>query len=348
MRSAKSCLCCGSGGFAGVIGGSRFAALLLCVVACAIAAGCGSIGEPLYPATKIPIKVTDLGAVERGDQIDVAFTAPSQTTEGLTIKTPGRIELAIGPSTGPGFNIDSWARDSQIIDITPPVTPGLVSKRIPVQPYVGKDELIAVRVANEKGRFSDWSNPVPLTVGPPLTTPAGLKTEATAQGIVVTWMASPGAAQYRIYRKAPDEQTPTQLATSEQPSYTDSTAEFDKTYSYYVDAERDKIVSEVAGPVAITPKDIFPPAVPTGLSVSAGVNAVELSWDRNTESDFKEYRVLRAEGDGAFTQIVAGLDAPLYSDTTVQSGKRYRYEIVAVDQLGNASQPSAPVDITVP
>ena len=31
------------------------------------------MGEPLYPALKIPTRVSDLTAVERGDQIDVTF-----------------------------------------------------------------------------------------------------------------------------------------------------------------------------------------------------------------------------------------------------------------------------------
>jgi fibronectin type 3 domain-containing protein len=75
---------------------------------------------------------------------------------------------------------------------------------------------------------------------------------------------------------------------------------------------------------------------------------VELAWERNTEPDFKEYRVFRAEGDGPFHQIAAGLDAPSYSDHAVESGKRYRYRISGVDQNGNASEPSSPVEVTVP
>ena len=100
--------------------------------------------------------------------------------------------------------------------------------------------------------------------------------------------------------------------------------------------------------MTITPRDIFPPAVPAGLTASAGVGSVELAWERNTEPDFKEYRVFRAEGDGAFNQIAAGLDAPSYSDHAVESGKRYRYRISAVDQNGNVSEPSSPVEVTVP
>ncbi len=115
-----------------------------------------------------------------------------------------------------------------------------------------------------------------------------------------------------------------------------------------MEAFHDKTVSEIAGPVSVTPKDIFPPAVPTGLTASIGIGSIEMAWERNTEPDFKEYRISRAEGSGAFVQIAAGLEAPTYSDRNVESGKHYRYRITAVDQSGNASEPSNPVEATAP
>jgi len=326
----------------------RVAAILWCVLGYAVMVGCGSVGEPLYPALKIPTRVSDLSAVERGNQIDVAFTIPAQTTEGLTLKTIGKIELRIGPNTeGAGFEVNRWAAGAQQVDVAPPAAPGFVRKAIPAQPFAGNDEVVAVRVANEKGRFSDWSNVVTVSVEQPLATPSNFKAEPEPQGVQLSWTA-PGSAKFNIYRKTEDEKTPTLLASSDQPSYLDTTAEFGKTYEYYVEGTHDKTVTEVAGPVNITPRDIFPPAVPAGLTASAGVGAVELAWERNTETDFKEYRVFRAEGDGPFVQIAAGLDAPTFSDHMVESGKRYRYRVSAADQTGNVSQPSRPVEVTVP
>jgi hypothetical protein len=325
------------------------APLLLCsVLAYAITVACGSVGEPLYPALKIPNRVIDLSAIERGDQSDITFTTPAQTTEGLTIKSIGKIELRIGPNTeGPNFEVNRWATTAQQIDVPVPPSPGFVRKMIPAQPFVGKDEVVAVRVAGEKGRFSDWSNVVTVSVEQPLANPSNIKAESAPQGVQLTWTA-PGSTKFNIYRKTEQEKTPNILASSDQPSYLDNTAEFGKTYEYYIEGLHDKTATEVAGPVTITPKDIFPPAVPTGLTASAGVGSVELAWERSTEPDFKEYRVFRAEGDGAFTQIAAGLNAPSYSDHAVESGKRYRYEVSAVDQYGNVSQPCSPVEVTVP
>ncbi len=84
------------------------------------------------------------------------------------------------------------------------------------------------------------------------------------------------------------------------------------------------------------------------MTASIGIGTIELAWNRNTESDFKEYRVLRSEENGPFAEIARGLDAPVYSDHAVQSGKRYRYEVLAAAQNGFASVPSAPVSIVAP
>ena len=323
------------------------AATVLCLVTSTLTISCGSIGEPLYPALKIPDRASDLSAVERGANIDISFTIPPQTTEGLALTAIGKIDLRAGPNPGPGFDFNNWANAAEPIDVPTPSTPGLVRKQIPAGRFLGKDLIIGVRIANAKGRFSDWSNLVTLAVDPPLATPANLKAEAAPQGVQLTWDGG-SAAQFRIYRKTGDLNTPALLASSDQPSYVDATAETGKPYEYYVEALHDKAVSEIAGPVTITPQDIFPPAVPAGLTASAGVATVELAWERNTEPDFKEYRLFRAEGDGAFAPIAAGLDVPAYSDHAVESGKRYRYQLVAVDQNGNVSAPSNPVEVTVP
>jgi hypothetical protein len=75
---------------------------------------------------------------------------------------------------------------------------------------------------------------------------------------------------------------------------------------------------------------------------------VELAWNRNTESDFKEYRVLRSEEGGPFIEVARGLDAPIYSDRAIQTGKHYRYEVLAVDEGGRPSAPCEPVEIIAP
>ena len=217
----------------------------------------------------------------------------------------------------------------------------------PLEEFVGKDVVVAVRLANAKGRNSDWSNFVTVSVEQPLAKPADLKASAVPEGVALTWNA-PSGTQFRVFRQTEQEQKPSPLGTAADPKYLDTSTEYGKTYQYFVQSFRDKTESDVTGPVSVTPKDIFPPHVPTGLTASAGLGSVELAWERNTEPDFKEYRVYRSEADGPFSQIADGLEAPSYSDHNIESGKHYRYRVAALDQAGNASEPCDPVETIAP
>lgn len=310
-------------------------------------AGCGSVGEPLYPALNIPMPVVDLSAVERGDQIDINFTISSKTTEGLILKDIGSVELRVGPNAANEFRADAWADSAKRLDVPLPAQSGAVHFATPAREFIGKEVLVGVRVGNPRGRMSAWSNFVIVGVEQPLAIPANLRANAVVQGVLLTWTA-PNQTSFRIYRKAGEEKEPSLLASSDKPEYVDATTEYGKAYDYYVQAIHGKTESDVLGPQSITPKDIFPPAVPTGLNVSAGVGAIELSWDRNTEPDFKAYQVFRSEGDGPFVKIAEGLEGPSYSDHKIESGKHYRYRISAVDQTGNPSEQSPPVEAIAP
>jgi hypothetical protein len=309
--------------------------------------GCGSIGEPMYPALKIPIRVTDLTAVERGDKIDVRFTIQNHTTEGMLLTELGSVDLRIGPAPASGFNANDWANDAKKIDVSPLPKPGAAHAEIPVRDLIGKQLVVGVRLGNDRGRMSDWSNFYPLSVETPLAKPTGLNANPVPEGVRLTWNA-PDQKVFRIFRKAGEQSQPSQLATADKPEYVDTTTEYGTTYYYYVQGIHDKTESDIVESGAITPKDIFPPQVPTGLTASAGVGAVELAWTRNTETDFKEYRVFRSEENSPYVQIAAGLEAPIYSDHKVESGKHYRYRVSAVDQTGNPSEQSEPVEVIVP
>ena len=308
--------------------------------------GCGYIGEPLYPALNIPTRVSDLAAVERGSRIDVTFTIPPLTTEGLTLKQIHGVELRAGPNTG-DFEINRWAASAKRIEVAAPSQPGPMQVPVPVEGFVGQEIIVAARVVNAKGRASAWSNPVVIRVETPLATPAAFSAKAAPEGVRLTWTA-PGEAAFRIYRVAPGETGPALLASTTELQYVDATTEYGKTYTYYVQGVHDKAESDGAGPATITPKDEFPPAPPAGLAAAVSGDSIELSWERSTESDFKEYRVYRSAEGGPFEQIAAGLEAPGYSDRKLPSGKRYRYRVTAVDQSGNPSEPSSIVEAVAP
>ena len=314
------------------------------VLGVALSTGCGYVGDPLPPALHIPHAVADLAVKQVGDQLLVSFTIPGTTTEDLPVKTAA-IDLRIGPSQSP-FDLDSWAAGVEAARYEPR-PPGPVELRFPVAQWAGKDTVFAVRLQNARGRYSAWSPPVTLQVVAPVDTPRGVRAASHPKGVRLTWQPQPGA-EWLVFTQAPGDQEFKPAATVNTPEFIHETQALGKPHSYRVQARRGHALSEMAPAVSITPEDKFGPATPRALTAIAGLNTIELAWERNTDADLKGYRVLRADTRGGFAPQGDLVEAPAYSDRAVEPGKTYRYQIVAVDQLGNESTPSEPVEITAP
>lgn len=318
--------------------------LLTVASLCFLCASCGYVGDPLPPALNIASPITDLRAVERGDRLQLDFTIPPLTTEGLTLARLGTVELRVGPGGSP-FDTNRWAETSKAYPLDIGQT-GTVHAEVPAAPWVGKEVVAGIRVINPKGRSSDWSNLVSIRVLPPVPAPANLVAASDPKGVRLRWRSP--ERSFRVYRKAPGEKAPTLAGTSEAPEFADASAQFGTPYEYWVEALRDQAESNRSESVVFTPKDEFPPEVPAGLTVVPGIGTVELVWDRNTEPDLRGYRVYRAEEGAAPARLAEWVETPAYSDRAVQSGKKYRYTIAALDQAGNESRQSAAVEVTAP
>lgn len=284
--------------------------------------GCGYVGDPLPPALNIPEKVSDLRAVQRGGKIIIDFTIPARTTEGLLIKRLGPPDLQIGDKP-----------------VEAPSDKGHIE--VPAKDWIGQDAAVRVRINNARGRYSDWSNTVTLSVVPGLEPPSDLVAKSDPQGVRITWAGA--GEKWRVVRLG-DSKT----AEVDHAEYLDTDASFGKEHRYQVVALLKAAESEPSAVVSITPKDEFPPAVPVALTALAGIDSVELSWDRNTEEDLKGYRMYRAVEAGPLAGVAALVEEPSYSDKTVIPGKKYRYAVSAIDQAGNESAKSAPIEIAMP
>src|SRR5579863_1836930 len=318
---------------------------LLFVMSALLWSGCGYVGEPLTPALRIPARVTDLSAIERGSQIVVTFTLPTHTTEGLVIKDPVTFEVGVGTLPNP-FQVDVWAAGARISSGAPPTAP-TVRQGVPAGEWIDKFVLAGVKITAWNGRSAGWSNLVPLSIVAPLAQPENLHAEGVSTGVRLTWQGS--APRYRIYRRVGAERQSTLLGETDHPEYTDP-AEYGTAYHYSVEAMHTggdiHAFSEVCPEVGITPIDRFPPAVPAGLKALSSTNSIELVWDRDTEPDLAGYRIYRAQGSGAFEKLAETQEVPSYSDHQIEAGKTYRYAVSAFDKLGNESEKSRPVEIS--
>jgi hypothetical protein len=302
--------------------------------------GCGYVGPVLPPLLDIPVQVPYVNAAEYGDKIIVEFTQPDLTTEGNPIHNLRLLEVRVGPPVTP-LMPQIWEKTAKEYPV-PKAGPGPFTREIPVSDWLNQEVLISVRAIGDRGGHAAWATFKFLKIEPPLPQPSALNAANVAEGVKLTWKGT--ASKYRIYR-ALGEATPEKLDDSDRPEFVDATTQYDKTYKYQVQAITDDVHgSIVSEPASCTPIDTFAPAVPGALTAIVGVSTVELAWTRNTESDFRGYNVYRSTDGGPFVKIAELIVAPTFSDNKIEAGKKYRYEISAVDLKGNESAHSTPAD----
>lgn|GEM_PF-2381464 len=91
-----------------------------------------------------------------------------------------------------------------------------------------------------------------------------------------------------------------------------------------------------------TTPDTTAPAIPAGLTASAGSGQVTLSWSANTESDLQGYNIYR----GTTKLNTAPATGTTYTATGLTNGTSYSFQISAVDTSGNESAKSTAVSAT--
>ena len=184
--------------------------------------------------------------------------------------------------------------------------------------------------------------------------PSQLAFKGDAKGVYLTWRSQPLPERtgWRVWRSSEETPEPALLGVATEPSWFDTTAIVGRQYSYWVQAARlegerppESSPSEI---LSVAFRDEFPPAPPSGLTAIAGLNAIELAWERNTESDLAGYQVYRAAAGGPFEKLGPAVTLPAASDPAAEPGILYRYAVSALDSAGNESKPCAPVEIAGP
>lgn len=160
------------------------AALLLCLMQ-----GCASPGPPRAPSLRLPERVTDLEAQRRGGAVDLRFTTPTRTADGLLLNAPVIASLCRAVDDGPCQPTASFPGGQT-------VTGTVVWKDIlPAELASGADRRLTYKVQlfNPDHRTAGWSDAAWAAAG---EAPPGVDAfiaEGSREGIILRWQTRPQA-----------------------------------------------------------------------------------------------------------------------------------------------------------
>lgn len=331
------------------------------------AVACGHKGPPQAPLRPVPVAVSAWSVERMGAAVRLQFTVPDANRDGSTPPAVNRVEIfALSqaadatPPTGAAVAVPANLIATVSVKSAEPPAPGAPPDPRPaagevashvdaVAASAGESATPMVRyymVVPAAGRRRGPASailPVPLSVSP--AAPTGVKADYTEQTLTVAWDVSAPGQRYVIEETDERGAGATRLSGAPLDAVTfDLPVQFGQVRCFAVRAVETRgavsVIGEPSPPVCVTPRDRFPPPVPTGLLVVPGDGAIELAWTGVAAPDLAGYVVLRGDGaNGALQPLTpAPLAAASYRDTTVRAGATYVYTVIAVD---TATPPNA-------
>lgn len=350
--------------------------LVLLLILSGFLTACGKIGDPVAPEVRAPLIVKDLDVEQRGAHLILKFPFKRESRTKLQ-----RIDVyrMVEPLDAPmGLPIETFSeRASVVYSILADDVPlgssdvGYTDELNVKSDLETKRYRYAVRVYDADGRgarFSNYATIQPLVnlALPPVI----LAAKQVEKQVEITWDPPPGninetypanVAGYNIYRRQGGAFNKINAEPLREPRFIDRDFQFGGNYQYVVRSLSFKpgsaslselIESDASPPLEHRPKDTFPPAPPTSITVASINGIVSLFWPLSAEPDVVGYNIYRAEEESAPPEKWVKINPELHKtasfrDDHAQVGKKYFYQITAVDASGNESVRSETVSETV-
>jgi fibronectin type 3 domain-containing protein len=356
--------------------GARLVAALL-VGALAASGGCGKKGPPVAPETRVPQAPDGVAAVVGPDGIEVAWTNPNRRADRSRLRDLDSVRVYRTTDDGAGEPRAAIRSGERIagydllatIKLSRPDPARVDGRAVRILDRRdladGRRYTYVVTASDSTGRTSPPSRRESVVyIGPP-EPPTGLTGDAGEREARLAW-APPAALQgggsltgtitYEVLRAASPDVAPAAITRTPVPDtrFTDTGLENERTYHYAVRAVRTHAGgiarSDLSARIAVTPRDMTPPAAPTGLVAIPSPGTVRLSWKASPEPDVAGYIVYRQAATGDPVRV-GSVTAPAttFTDRAVRAGD-YRYVVTAFDRASrpNESARSEPAAVSVP
>lgn len=348
----------------------RFSVLLLTLAAVCLFCGCAAEAPPRPPRIQTPQPVKDLRVTQVGRALILDFTTPRLATDGRRLTKPIGVELFRQVKPPGGLQPGPFVATKPWVSIKPQILGQFergnriryTARMAPQQFSQSVGSVFSFRAVTltrgfrGRPRESDPSNIAStrlLDVSAPVV---GLQAKQTPHALELRWSTPnksltgapiSGLTGYRIYRALKSQPGILNLVGDvSSAADQDRRFQFGQTYVYKVRAvfTQDGYTAMTADsePVEVTPREIFPPPPPTGLTAVYTGKAVELIWKPEIEPNLAGYNVYRLEpGKPAERLNPQLLRTPAFTDRAITQATRTIYWVTAVDGVQNESQPSA-------
>lgn len=350
--------------------------LLLMAAILAGGVGCGKRKPPLPPIERVSQRA-EISGTQRGDRVFLSWPLKVKNAGAGDLNNIARVDVyRLAERAGATTNLseEEFASGSTLI-ASVDVTAQDFSNRSMMWSdrldFAGQTARLryAVRFVNEAGQKAGFSNFIVIepTAGV-ADAPSALKVRPSQDALLLSWRrpdvnvdgsAPANVLGFNIYKRegeaAPRSLSKTPVASQE---FSDAAFQFGKTYTYFIRAvslgrDGQPIESADSTAVVITPRDEFPPAAPTALTIAAAPTAISVFFASNLEKDVAGYLIYRSTDRNLARKewkLLTPRPIPTntYQDPTVTGGTTYYYYIVAVDTSGNSSEGSEIVGDIVP
>ena len=178
-------------------------ALALVAVCVALVSGCASPGPPRPPSLGLPRLVDDLSATRSGDVVELRFTVPTLTTDGLPLREPtvrGRLCRQVG--NGACAPVDAAETRAPLAVPKAGAEPVVWTDVLPLALASGAPRVIGYRVElrNDAGRSAGFSDAAYTVAGAAPPAVAELRARGTRSGVELDWTPVQGAGEVLLRR----------------------------------------------------------------------------------------------------------------------------------------------------
>lgn len=336
---------------------------------------CGKRRPPVPPAAGRTTTTTqnELRLIQRGDTI-LINVPKNALSNGLKTQKADFFRLAEAQNSPLFLSEEEFFSRSTLIgsvDVTKKNNNASIFLTDKINPNIQNRRLrYAIRFVNENGQRIAVSNFAFIEPSPNIAKPPVLSEIETTQNELILQWQSPfenidnsnpvNLVGYNVYRQNGNAEGEKKINASllQFPTFADQNFVFNENYQYFVRSVSSGIngvliESENSNTVSITPKDVFPPAAPSGLTIAAAPGRLSLFFAANEETDVIGYFVFRSENpdlplDKWKRLNDAAVATTTFQDAQVVSNRKYYYYVVAVDANGNLSQPSEIVSEIAP